>query len=157
MRLYEIYQKIVNCSNIDELNKIQLEPGKKTEMVALYIKNLEAEADAIKCEEFFLANRRYEKEKKAEILKTWLAGVLNGQGFETSKVRLSFFESEKVDVTDRIELFKFIAEKSASDDRYNNLIDYSFEPNKAKIEKLLKAGEKIPGVTLVTNQHLKIE
>lgn len=165
MKLYEIDKAIEECLDletgeildIDRLNEMQMERTKKLENVALYIKQLEAEADAIKSEEYMLAERRKAKQNKADRLKGWLAEVLSGQAFETARVKLSFRKSEKVEFTDEFELYSFISSKAATDKTYDNVIKYSYNISKTEVGKLLKAGEKIPGAVLVENQNLQMK
>ena len=161
MKLYEIDKAIAECLDletgeildIDRLNEMQVEREKKLENVALYIKQLEAEADAIKCEEYMLAERRKAKENKANRLKGWLASVLSGQAFETARVKLSFRKSEKVDFTDEFELLTYL-EKNNKD----HCIKYKFpDISKAEVGKLIKAGEKIPGAVLVETNNLQMK
>ncbi len=161
MKLYEIDKAIAECLDletgeifdIDRLNEMQMEREKKLENVALYIKQLEAEADAIKAEEFMLAGRRKAKENKAAGLKGWLASALDGQIFETAKVKLFFRKSEKVEFTDEFELLGYL-EKNNKD----NCIKYEFPSiSKTEVGKLLKAGEKIPGAVLVETNNLQMK
>ena len=75
--LYEINNAILECCDtetgeildVERLQQLQLEKGQKIEGVALYIKNLDAEAAALKTEEAALAERRKAKENKAKRLK----------------------------------------------------------------------------------------
>ena len=108
MNLYEINEAITSCIDmetgeivdIDRLNELQMERETKIEGVALWIKNLKAEADAIKAERENLAERERAAENKAEGLKRYLSDVLCGQKFETSRVKCSFRKSNAVVVDD---------------------------------------------------------
>lgn len=161
MKLYEIDKAIAECLDLetgeildlDRLNEMQLEKEKKLENVALYIKQLEAEAGAIKAEEKALAERRKVKENKADGLKGWLSAVLDGQAFETAKVRLSFRKSEKVEFEDELSVLEY-CEKNNLD----NCLKYKFpDISKTEVGKLLKAGEKIPGAVLVETNNLQMK
>ena len=97
MTIYEIDNEIMNCIDMetgevidtDKLNELQMERDAKIENVALWIKELKAEAEAIKNEKQSLAERQRVAESKAESLKNWLAYVLNGEKFKTSKCSIS--------------------------------------------------------------------
>lgn len=98
MNLYEIKQEfekaieecvdmetgeIINPTRLDELNMVLTD---KRENVALYIKNLSAEAKAIDEEAKNLTNRKRVLNNKVEGLKKYLADNLEGHKFETAKV-----------------------------------------------------------------------
>ena len=87
MKLYEIDEAILNCIDTetgeiidaDQLDKLQMERDTKLENVACWIKDLKAEAEAIKTEKQILANRQKVAENKAESLKKYLAYALDGK------------------------------------------------------------------------------
>ena len=93
MTIYEINEGILNCIDpetgeiidIDKLNELELERDAKIENVACWIKELKAEAEAIKAEKLALAERQRVAENKAESLKKWLAYALQGEKFKTAK------------------------------------------------------------------------
>ena len=78
--LYEIDNDILNCVDeetgeildFEKLNSLQMERDKKIEGVALYIKQLNAEAALIREEEKALAERRKRKEKLSAKYAEWL-------------------------------------------------------------------------------------
>ena len=108
MTIYEIDNEIMNCIDMetgevidtDKLNELQMERDAKIENVALWIKELKAEAEAIKNEKQALAERQRVAENKAESLKNWLAYALNGEKFKTAKCSISYRNSESVEVTE---------------------------------------------------------
>ena len=97
------------------LEALQLERGAKVENIALYVKSLTSEAEAIKAEEKRLKERREQKERKAERLKEYLKSSMlafNEPKFETARVALSFRTSKTVVVSDMEKLDKaYIKEK----------------------------------------------
>ena len=105
--LYEIDTDILNCVDeetgeildFEKLNALQMEREAKIEGVALYIKQLKAEAALIREEEKALAERRKKKEKLSAGYENWLESILNGQAFETPKVALSWRSSERAELT----------------------------------------------------------
>ena len=107
MKLYEINDAILACIDPEtgeadcvKLDALMMEWNDKIEGMALWVKDLKAEADAIKAEEKALAERRQAKERKAESIKAYLEKVLAGQKFETSRAVCSFRKSQKVEITD---------------------------------------------------------
>ena len=72
MTIYEIDNEIMNCVDMetgevidtDKLNDLQMERDAKIENVALWIKELKAEAEAIKNEKQALADRQRVAENK---------------------------------------------------------------------------------------------
>lgn len=107
MKLYEINEAILACidpetgeADPEKLDELMLIREVKIENLALWAKDLKAEADAIKAEEKALEERRQAKERKAESIRQYLEKVLAGQKFETSRVLCSFRKSQKVEITD---------------------------------------------------------
>ena len=152
MTIYEINEEILNCIDletgeiidIDKLNELELERDAKIENVACWIKELKAEAEAIKAEKLALAERQKVAENKAESLKKWLTYALDGQKFKTSKCSISYRKSEAVEVTEE-GLNNLMQE-------HNELLTYKApEPNKKAIKDALKDGLSVEGVQLVQN------
>ncbi len=150
--LYEINEEILSCVDqetgeiidAEKLSKLQLVFDDKVEGIALWIKNLLSDAEAIKAEKDKLAERQKSCENKARNLKEYLSGYLGGQKFKTARVSISYRKSESVEVDDL----------SKIDDDY---LKYS-EPqaDKTKIKKALKEGVCIQGVHLSENQNIQI-
>ena len=152
MTIYEINEQILNCIDletgeiidIDKLNELELERDAKIENVACWIKELKAEAEAIKAEKLALAERQKVAENKAESLKKWLAYALQGEKFKTAKCSVSFRKTESVEVTDE-GLSNLMKE-------HDELLTYKApEPNKKAIKDALKDGLNVEGVQLVQN------
>lgn len=159
--LYEINSAILDCCDMEtgeildfeRLEQLQLEKEQKIEGVALYIKNLDAEAAALKAEEAALAERRKAKENKAKRLKEYLTNALAGQKFETARVRLSFRSSTKVEISDELALLTWL-EKNHQD----QCVKYKLpDINKTEVGKLLKAGQEMPGAALVESSNLQMK
>ena len=152
MTIYEIDQAIMKCVDLEtgeiidteQLDKLQMERDTKLENVACWIKDLKAEAEALKNEKQALAERQKVAENKAESLKKWLAYALQGEKFKTPKCAISFRKSEAVEVTDE-GLNNLMKE-------HDELLTYKApEPNKTKIKQALKDGLNVAGVQLVQN------
>lgn len=157
MTLYEINEAIRNFElnideetgellNADELDALELEKEVKIENIALWIKDLNAEADAIKAEEKNLKQRREATENKAEQLKKYLVYALNGDKFKTSKVSISYRKSESVEVYD---------EDAIPRDYLTEKVTYSVD--KTMLKSLLKAGQELDGVRLVEKNNIQVK
>ena len=152
MKLYEINNAILNCIDmetgeiidIDKLNELELERDAKIENVACWIKELKAEAEAIKAEKLALAERQKVAENKVESLKKWVAYALGGQKFSTAKCSVSFRNTESVEVTEE--------GLEALMKEHDELLTYKApEPNKKAIKDAIKDGLSVAGVQLVQN------
>ena len=150
--LYDIDNDILACVDeetgevdIDKFDALNMERTEKLEGMALWVKDLKAEADAIRAEEKALAERRQAKERKAESIKQYLEKVLAGQKFETSRAVCSFRKSQKVEITDL-------------DKIPDDYLRYS-QPtaDKAAIKAAIKDGISIEGAELVDSVSMTIK
>lgn len=152
MNLYEIDEHILNCVDLDTgevineemLDQLAMERDRKLENIACWIKNLKAEISAFKEEEKNLKTRREFLENKQERLSSYLQKYLNGSKFETTKCKISYRKSEKVEVSD----LDSIPEK---------YLKVTVEPKKSDIKQALKNGEVIEGATLVQTNSMTIK
>lgn len=144
MKLYEINKGISNCFDdetgeiLDEkrLDELTMERDEKIENVVLYIKDLRAEADALRKEEQTLARRRRTAENKAESLKTWVFMALEGDKFKTARCSVSYRHSRSVDVPDVTKLPPAF-------------VDYEPRAKKRDIKNALEDGWPVEGAQLV--------
>ena len=152
MKLYEIDNAILDCIDLEtgevidteKLDALQIERDAKIENVVLWIKDLMAEAEAIKAEKLALAERQKVAENKVESLKKWVAYALGGQKFITAKCAVSFRNTESVEVTDE--------GLEALMKEHDELLTYKApEPNKKAIKDAIKDGLSVAGVQLVQN------
>lgn len=151
--LYEINEEILNCVDMEtgeiidaeRLSQLQIAFDDKVEGIALWIKNLLADAEAIKEEKNKLADRQRVCENKAKRLKEYLSGFLGGQKFSTPRVAISYRRSESVEVQDATEL----------PEEYLKFAEPTVD--KTKVKKALKEGIELAGVALVENQNIQIK
>lgn len=155
--LYDIDAKIMECmancidpdtgeiTNSEQLEALQMERQTKLENVALYIKNLKADAAMYKAEKQAFAERQAAAEKRAESLSEWLKKALDGQKFKTEKTEVNFRKSQKVEILDIWDLNE-------------DLLKYSDPtPDKAAIKRAIKAGEEVKGAKLVDDISMTIK
>lgn len=155
--LYEINSLIANYEmqfdddgvwiNESELDELNLAKDEKIESLCLWVKNLRAEASAIKDEEKNLADRRKAKENKADRIEEYIASNLNGKKFETSRVKVSYRKSESVEILN----------EDAVPDRFLD-IQVVRKPQKAEIKKYLKStDDEVPWARLNVNNNIGIK
>lgn len=152
MTIYEIDEAIQNCvdtetGELDEqkLNELVLERETKVEQLACWVIDLEAAAKAISEQQQVLGKRKEAALKKADSVRKYIAEVLKGQKFQTSKVQISFRHSSSVVVPDV------------------NLIPEEFKKygaptaNKVAIKDALKLGVEVNGAYLEENTSVIIK
>lgn len=161
MNLYQIDQAILGCVDmetgeiidIEALEALQMERDAKIEGCACYIKNLAAEAAAIRQEELNLAGRRHSLEKKTESLKKYLKDALCGQKFQTSKCAITFRNTNRVDIEDQLAVVEW-AQKNGRDD----LLTFEMpKVSKTEVCKILKEGVLVPGAVMVADQSMTVK
>lgn len=163
MNLYDINNEIEQAVNnimdsmnpetgeVDEslvhvLEDLQMQKEEKLDNLGAYIKNLLAEAKMLKAEEDALKARRESKEKQASNLKNYLASVLDGKPFESSRVAISWRKSDEVQVED-IDLLpeEFVKSKT------------TYDADKTAIKKAIKAGQEVRGAWLKEKNNIQIK
>lgn len=151
--LYEINQDIENCIDsetgevidFEKLEALTMEREEKFENVALWVKDLIAEAAMIKAEKLALGERQKAVEHKAESLRKWLTDALAGQKFKTARCEVAFRRTKAVEITNLLSLpTEYLRVKDP-------------EPDKAAIKKAIEAGEIIEGAELVENVSCSIK
>ena len=106
--LYEIDQEIMDCVDpetgeildTEKLDALQMEREQKLEGVALWIKDMNAEADAVKAEADKLTARKKALDNKVAALKQWLLMALDGQKLKTPRCNVYQTHSQKVVIDD---------------------------------------------------------
>lgn len=166
MTLYEInsqIDQILSNIEIDEetgevlidttlLESLQIAHDVKIENIACFIKNLNAEAEALKAEEKNLNVRRKQKEKTIERLTYMLDNDLQGQKFETARCKISYRKSTSTDVDEPVFL-----EKYKDDPKMCTPQPTVYKYDKNELKKMIKAGQVIEGVKVVENNNISIK
>lgn len=132
----------------EALDALLMERTEKLEGVALAVKNIVAEATAIKAEEDALKKRRQALEKKKDGLMKYLSSALDGEKLETAKVAVSYRRSVSAKVVDEDAFWQNPAEAFVRTKR---------EANIEAIKAVLKDGGIIPGAALVENVSMTIK
>ena len=128
------------------LEELEMARDEKIENICLYIKDLKAEAAAIKTEKDVLDARMKASTKKADSLTNYLQLMLSGQKFKTSRCAVSYRKTQAVKITD----------ESLLPDTYirRKVIE---EPDKVAIREALKAGGEVAGACLEDRQSMTIK
>ena len=153
MNLYEIDAEILGwldvetgeIFDVDKFEELAMARDAKIENICLWIKNLKAQAEALKAEKDSFAQRQKAAETKMESLKRYISGYLEGTAFESAKVKVSFRKSETVE----------ILEDAVIPDEYLRFKEP--EVNKTGLKAALKSGVKIAGISIVENQNIQIK
>lgn len=143
---FEIDEETGELLNCDELDALKMVRDQKVENIALYYKNLVAEAEMVKAEKNNMADRQKRLENKAESLKNYLAYALQGEKFSTPKVAVSYRKSKSVEIDDGAELPKAYVK-----------VEEVRKPDKKMLKEALEGGEVIDGVRLIEKQNLSVK
>ena len=164
MKLYQINQlyalildecideetgEVLDESLIERLNALEMAFEEKTEDICSSIKNLLADADAIKLEEKNLKKRREAKEHLAERLTEYLKQNLNGRPYESARHKVKYTHSESLEV----DLEKFRMNENAA----MYLKPQEPVPDKMAIKKAMKDGKVFDGVQIIEKNNIKIK
>lgn len=161
MKLYEIDQAILalvdpetgEILDYEAFAELKLAREEKVEGMALWCKNLDAEAAAIKAEENALAERRKPLERKSANLKKYITEILAGDKFTTARVACTFRKSKSVEIQDEAEFIRTMQEG-----QHFEYLKYSPPTvNKTEITNAIKAGKEVPGAQLVEKCNLSIK
>lgn len=155
MKLYEIDEAILACIDeetgdvidIDRLNELEMERDAKISNIGCWIKDLKAEAEAIKAEKQNLDKRQKAAENKAESLKEFLSRYLDGAKYKDARVAISYRKTTSTEVAEDLDL------STLPDDCKKVKI----EASKTAIKEHLMAGEIIEGCTLVEKNSIQIK
>ena len=165
MKLYEINELLKRCIKVDEnyivdgetgeiidldaIDALVMEREDKIINIARWIKELTAEAEAIKAEKMKLAKRQSATENKAESLKEYLEKILNvGENVSDATTEIKWRKSTVCEAD--VDVLR-------SKPEYAKYLTYA-EPkaNKTEITAALKKGIEIEGCQLVEKQNMRI-
>ena len=159
MKLYEINQQIEQLiDNIDPetgeakfdeeaMNALLLAREEKIEQVALAVKNITAEANAIAQEIRTLTERKRVLENKAESIRDYLQRQLDGAKFQTPKVAISYRNTKSVEIN----------EAKFWESNPNILfIRTKTDPDKAAIRQAIEDGHEVPGAEIVVKSSMQV-
>jgi len=129
------------------LDEIQGELTEKADNIVRYMRNLNAEAEALKAEETALYKKRKAAENKAERLKAYLAAQMTLCGLR--ELRAGLFKLRFQPTAPAIS----IVDESAVPEKFHRV---KVEIDKLAIRDALKNGEEVPGIEVQRGETLVI-
>lgn len=153
MKLYEIDEEIMNLIDdetgeildVERFDELSGERDAKVEGICLWIKNLKAEAEALKAEKDAFAQRQKVVENKMNSLKEFVSRYLEGTSFKTTKVNVSFRKSESLEISDVYKIPEdFLKYKEPDVD-------------KTALKQFIKSGAKVEGAEIVEKLNIQIK
>lgn len=168
MKLYEIgaaYQQlqedienglIPEEAIADTLECITMALDEKADNIACLIKNLNAEALAIKVEEERLAERRKSKEKEADRMTQYLSDILQQSGIdkiETARNKITFRKNPpKVVIDDEKAFIEWATENAKYFLKYANPT-----VNKTAVKDAITSGAVVMGAQIISEERISIK
>lgn len=153
----DAYRNKMLTAWFDTLTGIEGEFDEKAESIAIYYKQLLAEAKMLKAEKAAIAKRQSQKEKQAESLKTYLFKSMQALGRQKIDMPRAVMSLKKnapsLVVDDEISFIEWAEEHSL-----DHLLKYNMpEVKKNDVKALCKKGEEIPFVHMESKQSLSIK
>ena len=133
------------------LDALRMERETKIENVACWVKNLCAEADAIREEENRLVKRRKAAETKAANLKAWLLAAMTREDGTTDKLKTG-----RVVVSVKRNPPSTVVDDALLPSTYK-VAKITYQPNKELIKRELLAGGEVPGAHLEYGRSVVIK
>lgn len=167
MKLYELRREYEDLSNLwetgeipdeaarDTLEGITGEAEEKADNIACMVKNLNAEAKAMKEEEDRLSERRKALEHKADYLKKYLLDNLTLMGLKsvkTARNAISVRQAVPQVIVENED--QFVAWATMEHEEFLKITPPA--PNKTAIRDALKNGEELPGAKLEAKPYITI-
>ena len=158
MNIYQIDEQIRCLINEDgeiadyeQFEALNMERDRKIENVGCWVKNLDAEAAAMREEEKTLAERRHRLESKAERLRAYLDHALDGAKFESPRVAISYRKSKAVEIQDEA-VFKAWAMDYAP-----ALLKVAYTIDKTGVKNYIASGAECPCVEIVERKSMQVK
>ena len=133
------------------LDALRMEREAKLENVACWVKNLSAEADAIREEENRLIKRRKAAETKAANLKSWLLAAMTREDGTTDKLKTG-----RVMVSVKRNPPSTVVDDALLPSTYK-VAKITYQANKELIKRELLSGGEVPGAHLEYGRSVVIK
>lgn len=141
--------EILNEDKLHELLDLKQNINEKLENISLYIKNLDAENEAIDNEINNLSKRKKQKQNKSDWFKRYLIEQMQRLGqkdFETAKTRLRVSTRPKTLIDD---------ESLIPKEYFNEKTTYTV--SLSRIKEAIENGETVAGARLIDNPSINIK
>ena len=153
MNLYDIDAAILSCVDMEtgeivdaeKLDELNMEKSRKIRNIACWVKELNAEAEALKKQKDAFAAREKAAKNKAEGLKAYLSSYLDGKEAKGTEYQISFRASQATEITD----------EEVIPPAYR--IPQPDKLDKDGLLKALKGGAVIPGAQLIERKNIQIK
>lgn len=153
----DAYRNEMLTAWFDTLTGIEAEFDEKVENIAVYIKQLTAEAKTLKAEKAAIAKRQSQKEKSVESLKIYLLNSMQALGrkrIDMPKAVITVKNNAPSLVIDDEISFIDWAQKN----NFDYLLKYSMpDVKKNDVKALCKSGKEFPYVHMESKQSLNIK
>ena len=161
--LYEIDQAILECVDLetgeildsDRLTALQMERERKLEGVALWVKDLNYEAQMVKEEADKLNARKKALDNKIASIKAWLLWALDGEKLKTPRCSVYQTHNTKLNVIDEQSVVNYIQTHYREPEQFLKFTLPEIRKDAVKAE--LKAGKEIPGAALEATESVVIK
>ena len=138
--LYEIDQAILDCVDMEtgeildsaKLDALQMERTAKLEGVALWVKDMRAEAEAVKAEADKLTARKKALDNRIESVKAWLLEALGGDKIKTARCNVYQTHGQRVVVDDEQALVDMFLTSDALKEKYLRIREPEIDKNALK-------------------------
>ena len=138
--LYEIDQAILDCVDMEtgeildsaKLDALQMERTAKLEGVALWVKDMRAEAEAVKAEADKLNARRKALDNRIESVKAWLLEALGGDKIKTARCNVYQMRTQKAVIDDEQALVDMFLTSDALKEKYLRIREPEIDKNALK-------------------------
>ena len=153
--LAAVDQETGEILDTEKLDALQMEREAKLEGVALWVKDLKAEAEAVKAEADKLTARKKSLENKIDGLKNWLLYALNGEKLKTPRCNVYYTHNTKVNVIDEQSVTNYIQTHYKEPEEFLTFVLPEIRKDAVKAE--LKKGVEIPGCALEETESVVIK
>ena len=151
MNLYEIDRKIQDLidpdtgevQDIEAFLSLNTDRENLIENIALSIKNLRADMNALEAEERALNSRRQQKGKASQKLESYLSFILGGVKFETPRCVVTFRRSKGVRIDDEEAVIRYLEENG-----YRQCLNIITNIKKRDLSTLIDGGVNVPGAKI---------
>lgn len=137
---------VVSDEAVARLSELNEARDEKLDNIGAYIKNIQAEAEAIKAEETKLAQRRKSLENKTKRLLDYVSFMLHGEKWSSARVSFSFRKSNPTIIDDETLIPKKFLKKKIV-----------IEPDKTAIKEAIMSGQKVKGAHIEDKLNIQIK
>jgi len=138
--LYDIDQEILDCIDMEsgeildsaKLDALQMEREEKLEGVALWVKDMRAEAEAVKAEADKLTARKKALDNRIESVKAWLLEALGGDKLKTARCNVYQMRTQKAVIDDEQALVDMFLTSDAMKEKYLRIKEPEIDKNALK-------------------------